>query len=59
MTAGSSPLSVSARATTITSHSFSYDYRNGPRWYNFDPSKWLIYLLSLAGLAYNLQRQKA
>ena len=40
-------------------HTFSYDYRNGPRWYNFDPSKWLIYLLALAGLAYNLQRQKA
>ncbi len=40
-------------------HTFSYDYRNGPRWYNFDPSKWLIYLLSRTGLAYNLQRQKA
>jgi len=40
-------------------HTFSYDYRNGPRWYNFDPSKWLIYLLALTGLAYNLQRQKA
>jgi stearoyl-CoA desaturase (delta-9 desaturase) len=38
-------------------HTFSYDYRNGPRWYNFDPSKWLIYLLSRIGLAYNLQQK--
>ncbi len=33
------------------------DYRNGPRWYNFDPSKWLVFGLSKVGLAYNLQRQ--
>lgn len=33
------------------------DYRNGPRWYNFDPSKWLVFTLSKVGLAYNLQRQ--
>jgi stearoyl-CoA desaturase (delta-9 desaturase) len=33
------------------------DYRNGPRWYNFDPSKWLVSTLSKVGLAYNLQRQ--
>jgi stearoyl-CoA desaturase (delta-9 desaturase) len=39
-------------------HTFSRDYRNGPKWYNFDPSKWLIYTLSFMGLAYNLQRQK-
>ncbi|WP_447603331.1 acyl-CoA desaturase [Nitrospira sp. Nam80] len=39
-------------------HTFSRDYRNGPKWYNFDPSKWLIYSLSFMGLAYNLQRQK-
>jgi stearoyl-CoA desaturase (Delta-9 desaturase) len=39
-------------------HTFSRDYRNGPKWYNFDPSKWLIYTLSFIGLAYNLQRQK-
>jgi stearoyl-CoA desaturase (Delta-9 desaturase) len=37
-------------------HTHLRDYRNGPKWYNFDPSKWLIYLLSKLGLAYNLQR---
>jgi stearoyl-CoA desaturase (Delta-9 desaturase) len=39
-------------------HTFSRDYRNGPDWYNFDPSKWLIYVLSCVGLTYNLHRQK-
>ncbi len=24
-------------------HNFPRDYRNGPLWYNFDPSKWLIF----------------
>jgi stearoyl-CoA desaturase (delta-9 desaturase) len=37
-------------------HTYQTDYRNGPRWYNFDPSKWLIYSLSLVGLATNLRR---
>jgi len=37
-------------------HTYSRDYRNGPRWYNFDPSKWIIYTLSLFGLASNLRR---
>jgi stearoyl-CoA desaturase (delta-9 desaturase) len=40
-------------------HTFARDYRNGPDWYNFDPSKWLIYVLSILGLTYNLQRQKS
>lgn len=39
-------------------HTFARDYRNGPEWYNFDPSKWLIYTLSRVGLTYNLQRQR-
>lgn len=38
-------------------HTHLRDYRNGPKWYNFDPSKWLIYGLSKVGLADNLQRQ--
>jgi stearoyl-CoA desaturase (delta-9 desaturase) len=38
-------------------HTFPRDYRNGPRWYNFDPSKWMIFGLSQAGLARNLIRQ--
>ena len=37
-------------------HTHLRDYRNGPKWYNFDPSKWLIFGLSKCGLAYNLQR---
>ena len=37
-------------------HAHQRDFRNGPRWYNFDPSKWLIYGLSLAGLAWDLCR---
>ena len=37
-------------------HAHQRDYRNGPRWYNFDPSKWFIFGLSLTGLAWNLCR---
>lgn len=37
-------------------HTYARDYRNGPKWYNFDPSKWIIYGLSLVGLATNLRR---
>jgi len=36
-------------------HTFQSDYRNGPRWYNFDPSKWLIFTLSRLGLASSLR----
>jgi stearoyl-CoA desaturase (Delta-9 desaturase) len=36
-------------------HTHQTDYRNGPRWYNFDPSKWLIYTLWLLGLASSLR----
>ena len=38
-------------------HMYQSDYRNGIRWYNFDPSKWLIWTLSKLGLAYDLRRQ--
>lgn len=37
-------------------HRFPNDYRNGIRWYHWDPTKWLIYLLSRAGLAWDLKR---
>ena len=37
-------------------HKYQSDYRNGPKWYNFDPSKWLIYFLSMMGLASSLRR---
>ncbi|XOV80593.1 MAG: acyl-CoA desaturase [Aestuariibacter sp.] len=37
-------------------HIFEYDYRNGIRWWQFDPTKWLINLLSVMALAKNLRR---
>jgi stearoyl-CoA desaturase (delta-9 desaturase) len=37
-------------------HAYPKDYRNGPMWYNFDPSKWLIFSAALLGLASNLGR---
>jgi len=36
-------------------HAFAADYRNGIRWYHFDPSKWTIWLASKLGLAKNLR----
>lgn len=37
-------------------HRFPSDYRNGVRWYHFDPSKWLIFSLERLGLAWNVKR---
>ncbi len=37
-------------------HRFPNDYRNGIRWYHWDPSKWIIYLFSRLGLAWDLKR---
>ena len=37
-------------------HTYARDFRNGPKWYNFDPSKWIIYTLWMFGLAHNLRR---
>ncbi|MGE3954964.1 MAG: acyl-CoA desaturase [Parachlamydiales bacterium] len=37
-------------------HTFARDYRNGVRWYHFDPTKWSIWLLSKLGLAHSLAR---
>lgn len=36
-------------------HRFPYDYRNGARWWQYDPSKWLIWLLARARLATKLR----
>ena len=36
-------------------HTFAQDYRNGIKWFHFDPSKWLIWLLYKLGLAYDLK----
>ena len=37
-------------------HIFQNDYRNGVRWWQYDPSKWLIATLSWVGLASDLKR---
>ncbi|MBU3758760.1 MAG: acyl-CoA desaturase [Candidatus Omnitrophica bacterium] len=37
-------------------HRFPSDYRNGIRWYHWDPSKWLIASLAKAGLAWDLKK---
>ena len=36
-------------------HTYQSDYRNGPRWYNFDPSKWLIFMLWKMDLASSIR----
>ncbi len=40
-------------------HAYQSDYRNGPCWYNFDPSKWLIFTLSSFGLVWSLRTATA
>jgi stearoyl-CoA desaturase (delta-9 desaturase) len=37
-------------------HMFAHDYRNGVRWWQWDPSKWFIHLMSWVGLTRNLKR---
>lgn len=37
-------------------HTFQWDYRNGVRAYHFDPSKWLVYILSKMGLTWGIKR---
>ncbi len=37
-------------------HHFPLDYRHGVRWYDWDPSKWLIAFLAFMGLAWDLKR---
>ena len=36
-------------------HTFQSDYRNGVYWYQFDPSKWIIWTLAKLGMAKNLK----
>jgi stearoyl-CoA desaturase (delta-9 desaturase) len=36
-------------------HKFQFDYRNGIRWYHWDPTKWSIQLAALIGLARKLK----
>ena len=52
----------SARDSTLTAlvtfgegyhsyhHRFPFDYRNGTRWWQYDPSKWLVWTLARVGL---------
>ena len=37
-------------------HIFQNDYRNGVKWWHFDPTKWLIATMAWLGLAWNLKR---
>lgn len=37
-------------------HRFPSDYRNAVCWYQWDPSKWMIYLLSLFNFTWDLKR---
>jgi stearoyl-CoA desaturase (Delta-9 desaturase) len=37
-------------------HVFEADYRNGVRWFNWDPTKWFIGAMSFFGLAHELRR---
>src|SRR6185437_9402334 len=37
-------------------HNFAHDYRNGVRWWQWDPTKWLIAGLQLVGLTRRLKR---
>ena len=40
-------------------HRFPTDYRNGVRWFQFDPTKWLIWTLSKVSLTTDLRRVPA
>lgn len=37
-------------------HTFASDYRNGVRWWQFDPAKYLIWFMSKVGLAKDLKK---
>jgi stearoyl-CoA desaturase (delta-9 desaturase) len=37
-------------------HRFQADYRNGVRWYHFDPTKWFVWSLEKVGLTSDLKR---
>ena len=40
-------------------HTFAWDYRNGIRWYHWDPTKWLIRVCSWLGLTSDLRKCSA
>ena len=39
-------------------HKFQWDYRNGVKWFAYDPSKWIINSLSYFGVTYDLKKVK-
>ena len=39
-------------------HKFQWDYRNGVKWFAYDPSKWIIKGLSFFGVTYDLKKVK-
>ena len=40
-------------------HRFQLDYRNGVRWFHFDPTKWWVWTMSKIGQARDLRRVSA
>lgn len=40
-------------------HVFASDYRNGIKWYHFDPTKWLIWVLNKFSLAAGLKKMSS
>ena len=40
-------------------HIFAHDYRNGVRWWQWDPTKWLVAAMQFLGLARRLKRTPA
>ncbi|MGE3172071.1 MAG: acyl-CoA desaturase [Planctomycetota bacterium] len=40
-------------------HRFQVDYRNGVKWYHYDPTKWWIWAMARIGLARDLRRVPA
>jgi len=39
-------------------HTFQWDYRNGIKWFAFDPSKWIIKMLSFVDVTHDLKKAK-
>lgn len=37
-------------------HTFGSDYRNGIKWYHFDPTKWIIWSMAKIGIATGLKK---
>lgn len=40
-------------------HRFPSDYRNGIKWYDWDPTKWIIFILSKVRLTWDLKKTPA